>query len=216
MPVNQELFYPILERRDDYKRTKRGEYYSDYREYYDEIETDCQKCCVYCDVSLDEIGGEGMQLDHFRPKAIPEFESLSNDPNNLVLSCPKCNRLKSNHWPADVSSDKTCDGDCGFIDPFKENRKDYFEIENTGEIQGRKSPSDYMIRLLKLDRMARKQMRRKRLLREEINRITIKVSAKIYEINNMVNAGNPRSDVSRQLTGLGDLHSMEKQLLETL
>ncbi len=216
MPVNQELFYPILERREAYQRTNQGKYYSNYYKYYDEIETDCQKCCVYCDVSLDEIGGEGMQLDHFRPKTIPEFESLNNDPTNLVLSCPKCNRLKSNHWPADVSADTTCDGDCGFIDPFKENRKEYFEIENTGRIRGRKVPSDYIIQLLKLDRMARRQIRRKRILREEIKRIIRKIGDKIYEINNMVNAGNPRSDILKQLKGLSDLHSMEKRLLETL
>ena len=216
MPVNQNLFYPIIERRDAYKRTNQGKFYSDYREYYNEIETDCQKCCVYCDVSLDEIGGEGMQLDHFRPKTIPEFESLSNDPNNLLLSCPKCNRLKSNHWPADVSADTTCDGDCGFIDPFKENRKDYFEIENTGGIRDKKSPSKYMIQLLKLDRIARRQVRRKRILRAEIEWITDKLSAKIDEIKGMADAGSSRSDISKQITILADLHAMEKQLVEML
>lgn len=216
MSVNQELFYPNLERRDAYKRTNKGDYYTDYHKYYDEIEADCKKCCVYCDVSLDEIGGEGMQLDHFRPKTIPEFKSLSNDPNNLVLSCPKCNRLKSNHWPADVSADTTCDGDCGFIDPFEADRKDYFEIENTGGIRDKKSPSKYMIKLLMLDRIARRQVRRKRILRAEIEWIAVKLSAKIDEIKDMADTGSSQSDISKQITIWVDLYAMEKQLVKML
>ncbi len=216
MPNNQELFYPVLTRRDEYKRTNQGNYYSNYGEYYHEIETDCQRRCVYCDITLNEIGGEGMQLDHFRPKSIPKFEHLSNDPNNLVLSCPKCNRLKSKCWPADISVNATYTDDCGFIDPFNTNRKEYFEIEDTGKIKGKKPPSKYIIKLLLLDRMARIQIRRKRLLRVKIKQIAIKLRDKIDKIKDMVDKGIPRSDISKQLTALKDLDTIRTQLSKML
>jgi len=196
MPDRYTLFYPVLTRRLNYKKTPVGDYYSDYHEYHDEIEEDCQNRCVYCDICLDEMGGEGMQLDHFRPKSIPEFESLGNDPRNLVLSCPKCNRLKWHHWPADISTNATHTGGCGFIDPFKEDLKEYFEIEKTGEIKEIQNPSKYMIELLKLNRMARIQVRRKRFLKAEISRIMEEIENKVVEVQAMLSDRKiPRSKI---------------------
>ena len=216
MSTSHELFYPVLERRKDYKTTN-GKYYSDYHEYYDEIETDCQKRCVYCDIQLEEMGGEGMQLDHFRPKSIPEFEYLKNDPTNLVLSCPKCNRLKSDHWPADITSDDTHSNGCGFIDPFNEKLNDYFEIKQSGSIKSKQAPAEYMIKLLKLNRIARIQVRRKRLLKNERQSVIDNVEHKINQIKAMVdNSDISRSKISEQLASLEDLHSIEKQLIQLL
>lgn len=213
MPDYQGLFYPTLTRRGTYKTVSNGNYYADYIKYYNEIESDCQKRCVYCDIFLDEMGGEGMQLDHFRPKSIPEFALFKNDPNNLVLSCPKCNRLKSNHWPADISSTATYTVDCGFIDPFKEDRKNYFEIERTGEIKGKKPPSKYIIRLLKLDRMARRQVRRKRLLDAEISFVIDAVQSKIEALMDMANdISVSRDDIIQQLNILNKFFDFLKEI----
>ena len=181
----QKLFYPVLTRRTSYRTKSNGDYYSDYKSYHEEIESDCQSRCVYCDISLVEIGGEGMQLDHFKPQSIPKFVQLKNDPTNLVLSCNKCNRLKSDHWPADVSSNATYTGNSGFVDPFKEDRKDFFEIEKTGNIKDKIPPSKYIIQLLKLDRMAKVQVRRKRILSAEVLFVMDKIQNKIETLKDM-------------------------------
>ena len=73
------MFYPKLQRRDNYKLKKEGGFYS-YSAYYDEVLEDCLKRCVYCDITLEELGYEGVHLDHFRPQDY--CKSLVNDPNN--------------------------------------------------------------------------------------------------------------------------------------
>src|SRR6266478_6822060 len=93
-------FFPLLKRRDPYEKKDTGEYYH-YTHYRVVIAEDCQGRCVYCDVHEDEIGGrECMELDHFRPYSITEFNHLEHNPLNLHHSCRRCNLLKSNHWPA--------------------------------------------------------------------------------------------------------------------
>ena len=141
-----ELFFPSLERRPEYigKGIEVKSKYSDYRV---EIQEDCQNRCVYCDILLAEHGFEGMQLDHFRPQKF--FPDLADDPINLLLACPKCNRLKWYHWPCEKDKDAhPYDGSNGFINPFDENRFDYLVVKPSGEIDEKQPPLKYMIKLL--------------------------------------------------------------------
>ena len=86
------LFFPALTRREAYSVKANGEFYT-YSHYRSEIAVDCQHRCVYCDSKADEVGGtEAMQLDHFRPESLPEFEHLVNDPRNQ--GCPKLEVIK--------------------------------------------------------------------------------------------------------------------------
>lgn len=158
-----ELFYPIIVRRSNYigKGAGKVSRYSDYRV---EIQEDCLFRCVYCDIEYTEIGFEGMQLDHFRPENY--FPELSDEPNNLVLSCPKCNRFKWYHWPGSKKIDEcSYAGGTGFLDPFQDDRREYFTIDTNGTAYPLKDPAGYMIKLLRLNREARIQLRRKRILR---------------------------------------------------
>lgn len=158
----QELFFPNLERREQYSLTGNGSYYADYTVYRQEIREDSLGRCVYCDGHENEVGGqENMQLDHFRPRK--HFASLHNDPNNLVWSCAGCNRLKHDHWPA-LGTDETMIGEQGFVDRFAESQWDYFRVLDNGELESVKSPASYMIELLSLNRQLRKVIRQKRIL----------------------------------------------------
>src|SRR5438093_993552 len=113
--VPNNLFFPGLTRRATYARKDDGSYYR-YERYRQEIREDCQLRCVYCDIHENECGGiESMHVDHFRPRV--HFATLANDPNNLVWTCPGCNRLKSDNWPA-LGTEESYVGDEGFIDPF--------------------------------------------------------------------------------------------------
>lgn len=161
------LFYPNLNRREAYQRKSDGHYYSDYKRYRLEIEEDSNHRCGYCDAKLGEVGGEGLQLDHFRPQAC--FPALKNNPTNLVLACAGCNRLKSNTWPPKTSR-------LSFIDPFQSSRSALVLVENSGLIVSRADRLfEYQLHVLDLNRPSRISIRRHRLEAERANRLIDKV-----------------------------------------
>ena len=177
------LFFPALQRRKQYRLTRTGEYYADYGEYKQEIREDCLGRCVYCDCHENELGGpESMNLDHFRPRK--HFEHLANNPYNLVWACTGCNRFKLDHWPA-LESNDTVSGEEGFIDPFTEERIDYFEIHQDGELIPLKPPAAYVISLLMLNRPIPKRQRRSRYQSYELlSKLTV-VIAKLEQVTNL-------------------------------
>jgi uncharacterized protein (TIGR02646 family) len=151
------LFFPRLRRRSKYSRQMK------YNQYRAEIREDCRFRCVYCDTHEAELRDERMELDHFRPKSL--FRHLEVVPENLVLSCPVCNRKKDDDWPAYGKPNDPCiDGKSGYIDPFAEDRSEYFDILNDGSLKPIKHPAEYMIRTLFLNRPNAKSIRRKRRL----------------------------------------------------
>lgn len=152
------MYFPKIARRPAYKTKKNGEKYTTYSAYYDEIAEDCQHRCVYCDVLVAEVGGESMNLDHFRPQK--HFPELENEPENLVLACPKCNQLKSDWWPEKDGNAK--DGLNGFVDPFSEQLRTYFDVDERGSLNPLRQPSRYMIDMMALNRPTRCHIRRAR------------------------------------------------------
>ena len=165
MPADP-LFFPNLRRREQYRTNRDGEYYANYQAYRQEIRQDCLGRCVYCDLHENELSGQaGMHIDHFRPK--DKFRELANNPHNLVWSCAPCNGNKSNHWPA-LGTDNTFGCNGGFIDPFKENRLDYFKVRSDGSIIPLKSPAKYIVELLVLNRNT---SRIKRMLRYQAHKL---------------------------------------------
>lgn len=180
------LFYPALTRRDKYLGGAIGG--ADYKVYHDEVTEDCDYRCVYCDIQLDEHGFEGMHLDHFRPQK--HFPKLSSDPMNLVLSCPKCNRSKWYHWPCDTTvGSPSHNGTVGFVDPFEEDRKKYLSVNASGALSPVGGPGQYIIDLLKLNRKARVQVRRRRILRTEIANISADCNKRLTKLLGLLKAG---------------------------
>jgi hypothetical protein len=162
------LFYPLIKRRDNYQKSNRGEYYADYAIYREAIRQDCIGRCVYCDCHENENGGpQHMNLDHFRPKAVPRFEHLRNNPENLVWACAGCNQLKGDYWP-DRDSDNSIVGNIGFVEPFKESYRDYFEVQVDGSLLPKKVPAKYMIEFLGLNRISKRKNREMRLVKCKI------------------------------------------------
>lgn len=153
---NKLEHFPQLVRRREYSTRHDGRYYV-YTRYRDEISEDSQYRCVYCDCHIDDVGGlDMMQLDHFKPKSI--FPDLMNDPNNLVLSCSRCNLLKHDDWiePSELNDQ------VGYFDPFSCNRKDYYSIHEDGEIHHNNASAYYLIEKLALNRRFLKLNRIKR------------------------------------------------------
>ncbi len=106
-----------------------------------------------------------MELDHFRPQMYVEFAQLKNDPHNLLWACRGCNHLKGYQWPA-LGTEGTVNGEEGFIDPFTENRLDYFQVLPGGKIDSIKPPGNYIIKLLALNRFSRKRLRELRMIKD--------------------------------------------------
>ncbi|WP_167351325.1 HNH endonuclease [Collimonas fungivorans] len=198
------MYFPKIARRTAYKTKKNGERYATYSAYYEEIAEDCQHRCVYCDVLVVEVGGESMNLDHFRPKN--HFPELENDPCNLVLACPKCNQLKSDWWP---EKDGTAqDGLNGFVDPFNEHLLDYFRIDEGGNLESLRKPSQYMIDLMALNRPTRRHIRRARSLRAAAFALFDQINAEISTLST-----RPSDEVLVRLPILSDALVSIRQML---
>ena len=194
MADRNDLFFPNLPSRNNYKKKRNGNYYSDYSLYREAIRMDCLGRCVYCDIHENENGGQAnMHIDHFRPKE--KFPHLRSNPNNLNWSCAECNNLKSDHWPSE-NPDSTINGDQGFIDPFTESRRDYFKVATNGELIPLKAPASYKIELLALNREYRKRMRKNRLISFKL---LIEWHKRIAEVDNALqNKTNlPKGTVAR-------------------
>lgn len=50
--------------------------------------------CEFCGVTEDNAASE-LTIDHYQPQA----KGGSDDFDNLIYSCPKCNSYKSDYWP---------------------------------------------------------------------------------------------------------------------
>jgi hypothetical protein len=172
------MHFPEITRRSEYRKNRYGKYYADYREYLPDISEDCKYRCVYCDAHLEEIGGEGMNLDHFKPQK--HFPELVNVPHNLVLACARCNQLKSDWWPAKTGDSNN--GLHGFIDPFDKEKSSYFEVDFKGEIIAKKPPSGYIIELLSLNRASRMRIRRQRILLHRANQIIDEICQEMVKL----------------------------------
>jgi len=156
------MFYPKLTRRqEDFYYNNRKKFYADYSQNYVKVAEDCQFRCVYCDITIEESGGDEMHLDHFRPQE--HFPDLSTHPFNLYLACPKCNGLKTSDWPCSKEHGAaTFIGGVGYLDRFNHDAETFLRVDNAGCIVAVAGPVGYMIKKMHLNRPSRVNVRRKR------------------------------------------------------
>lgn len=80
--------------------------YKDYHDYRPYLQKDFAHRCCYCNLHEDTIGVLSFQIDHFIPRK--EFEGkrdeLKTQYDNLMFTCPKCNRAKSNQYEGDITT----------------------------------------------------------------------------------------------------------------
>lgn len=168
------FFSKLTRKQESHYHNSKGFFYKSYDQNRAKIVEDCQSKCVYCDIHLDEVGQEGMQLDHFRPQE--HFQTLASHPYNLYLSCQKCNRLKSDDWPCPKTiGSPSFVGKMGYIDAFAHDPKNFLTVDKKGVIIAVAGPVEYMIKKMLLNRPARTQIRRKR----------IQLSSKVKLTNNI-------------------------------
>jgi len=109
--------------------------YKNYGSYKENLRTDFNSRCGYCDDLDVYCGGKrSFHIDHFMPHSIPAFLHLKHSYDNLVYSCPYCNGAKSNKWQ-NVN---------GFIDPCDINYGTHIERHSSGQIISKSIIGDYI------------------------------------------------------------------------
>lgn len=101
----------------------------DYTKFRPFVREDFSECCAYCLLHEFMAGGErNFELDHFRPKSLPQFAALLKDFYNLYYCCHVCNNLKSNLWP----SAEALEMGSGFVDLCRDAFSTHFVEEESG------------------------------------------------------------------------------------
>jgi uncharacterized protein (TIGR02646 family) len=143
MIIRRSLDVPALRRYQQFKRYLRA----DFRE-----------SCAYCLLHESHLSVDywSFTIDHFRPKAMPQFRHLRHVYANLYYACPQCNTFKRSRWPAS----STLARGSGFVDPCAQDPMDHFVFSGDGRIAPRTPAGAYTIRHVRLNRTRLIQLRR--------------------------------------------------------
>lgn len=121
---------------------------SNYRDYKGQLRRDFRKRCGYCDALDEYFGGRhGAQIDHFAPRSL--FPDLETVYENLVYSCPFCNRAKSNKWIGDDYKIPN-NGTDGFVDPTSSEFDNHLARDRKGKVVALTKLGEYMVKNLNL------------------------------------------------------------------
>ena len=114
------------------------------RPLFEAVREHYRQSCGYCGVTETTVGGE-LTLDHYRPRAAGGSDEL----DNLVYACIKCNQYKSDFWPDDVDLDQ---GRRLLQPGIDDVSMHLFEDEATGRLQGLTPTGVFHILVLRLNR----------------------------------------------------------------
>jgi hypothetical protein len=67
-------------------------------ELVDQVRRRAGFACEYCGVTETDVGGQ-LTIDHFRPQSLGGTDDL----DNLLYCCQRCNLYKADYWPATPS-----------------------------------------------------------------------------------------------------------------
>ena len=120
-----------------------------YSEYRPVVREDFQECCAYCLLHEDWAAGqENFELDHFRPKSLPQFAGLATDFYNLYYACHPCNHIKGRAWP-DPSLEAN---GYVFLDFCAEAFSSHFQENADGSWKPLSRGAEYTLERLRLNR----------------------------------------------------------------
>ncbi|MCW5933050.1 MAG: HNH endonuclease [Fimbriimonadia bacterium] len=134
--------------------------------------------CEYCGVQETDTGGE-LTVDHFQPQSL----SGSDDLDNLVYACFRCNIYKSAYWhELDTPS---------LWNPRNEPASSHFMESEDGNLVALSEIGVTSIRVLRLNRPAlvkyrltkRENLRRKEILERLLETVRLHHSVKIETMN---------------------------------
>ncbi len=147
---------------------------SRYQDYQEDLRFDFYYSCSYCTMTECEAGGIGFEIDHYYPQK--HRPDLVNRYTNLMWSCAKCNRLKSDFFPNEAQLSK------GFIilRPDEHDPREHLEMENY-RLEEKTETGKFNIEWLDLNRANLIKLRR---IRERIFRAKGYIAFGIRELLN--------------------------------
>lgn len=96
--------------------------------------------CEYCGISETDAGGE-LTIDHFQPQSF----NGSDDVENLVYACFRCNLYKADYWAETESSSQ-------IFNPRRHYSTDHFSVAPDGIIYALSEIAEFTMSRLKLNR----------------------------------------------------------------
>lgn len=99
-------------------------------------------CCGYCGVSEVDVGNT-LDIDHYRPRVARG----ENELDNLVYTCPACNRFKSDYWPGEDAPE-----DIQLLNPNRDPREQHIAETISGRLVGLTPRGWFHIGRLRLNR----------------------------------------------------------------
>lgn len=111
---------------------------------FDELRRQYNYSCGYCQVTEISVGGE-LTIDHFKPRAA----GGSDDLDNLVYACQRCNLYKHHFWPSD---DQLRRGE-RVLHPQRDDLMQHFFLKHaSGQLEALTTTGQFHITLLQLNR----------------------------------------------------------------
>ena len=130
------------------KHSYSGEQWRTNTKNKEHLVRDFHERCAYCDDKDFYCGGYyTFHVEHFAP--IEKFPALKYVYENLLYSCPYCNKAKSDAWPSNDPTVNVVD-DEGFINPCSEEYDAHLERLSNGKINAKTPLGEYMTKKLKL------------------------------------------------------------------
>ena len=172
--------YPFVEKTPTHRLNP--PVYASYSQYRNLLISDFNKRCAYCNDS-HRYRIRSFAIDHFVPK-IPE-NCISTIPHNkydnLIYSCPYCNRAKWNKWPTNDDSVHN-NGIIGFVKPTDPIYKSMFIRSREGRIIPIENNS--LAIYIKNELMLWNPIHSLMWKIEKLMNLDLKVRLKLSEINN--------------------------------
>ncbi len=128
-------------------------------EILDRVRARANYACEYCGVSEVESGGV-LTIDHYRPSSL----GGSDDLDNLLYCCFRCNVFKADYWPEQPT-------DLPLWNPRIEPQDRHFQALADGTLHPRTEIGGFTIALLRLNRPQLVAHRRLKARRAEHQRL---------------------------------------------
>lgn len=115
--------------------------------------------CEFCGVDESDTAGE-LTLDHFQPRS----KGGSDELENLVYCCHRCNEYKADYWPDQESAAR-------LWNPRRDPFELHFVLTEDGLVHPRTATAEFTIRRLRLNRPQLVAYRQRRWNLEEEQRL---------------------------------------------
>lgn len=180
----------------------------DYNDWKEQIAKECNNQCIYCAIHESQFGGQrNYHVEHYKPKSLLRFKSLSKDIKNLYYSCAICNTFKGNDWPNDWSSGSS---EISYPDPSAYDYSLLFSIDSNFSLSGTNIIGRYILNKLHLNRVQLILERRAYYLSKRHNNLLSEMFSLVQEVMETTDLDKNKNLLSEFLLLLSEFNKLEE------